>query len=235
MAFGATSLMPNVPEGSWDPLSIPICMVSSSAGRDLMDALAANDALAVSWEMFARYDHTLEILPPHREAKLSLLSPFELKFDYPASQASFNPPSIASQTAKLALLKWTDDCVHTRAELSGRVSLPDLCRACWANSEGPLAVANGALAAGPFVGLLDSFSICFRCFHEIATLVQQTGAIGAVLGLAHNYLPLCSRHTSYRHVSLSLRLRQHRMPCITGAKFCEAVRRTSSFVCQALT
>merc|ERR1719453_1278471 len=70
----------------------------------------ATDVITIDWSKYTGWISSLEPMPPHRETPIEILSPWELKWTYPAAMASFNPDEVAPVSAEIIVPKWHKSC-----------------------------------------------------------------------------------------------------------------------------
>ena len=85
------------------PVEIPVCTITKETEAILR---GATDVITIDWSKYTGWISSLEPMPPHRETPIEILSPWELKWTYPAAMASFNPDEVAPVSAEIIVPKW---------------------------------------------------------------------------------------------------------------------------------
>ena len=150
------------------PVNIPVCTITREAGEIFRQA---GGPIEIDWSGYVGWSSISEPVPPHRETPIEILSPWELKWTYPAAMASFTPDEVNPVSAEVILPKWNSICDRYYFSGSG-------CERCH-NLESPFETPDSDLQGKIF--LFTSFPACFESYVYYAYLTQKHGGVAVIM------------------------------------------------------
>lgn len=150
-----------------DTVDIPVCAVTKEIGNLFRET---TEQITIDWSNYVGWTSELEPLPPHRETPIEILSPWELKWTYPAAMASFNPDEVDPINAELVMPKWHTSCQYF-------YSVAD-CQACY-DLKSPFETPDDILKGKIF--LFVDYPACFENYQHYPYLTQKHGGVAAIM------------------------------------------------------
>ena len=149
------------------PVEIPVCTITKETEAILR---GATDVITIDWSKYTGWISSLEPMPPHRETPIEILSPWELKWTYPAAMASFNPDEVAPVSAEIIVPKWHKSCASFYSIAS--------CQNCY-NLASPF--ENSDVELNGKIFLFIEYPACFENYHHYPYMTQQHGGVAAIM------------------------------------------------------
>eukprot|EP00943_MAST-04B_sp_MAST-4B-sp1_P004781 g4781.t1 len=150
-----------------NPADIPACTITKETEAIFR---GTGEPITIDWSNYVGWQVSLEPRAPHRETPVEILSPWELKWTYPAAMASFNPDEVAAVSGEVIIPEWHTSCksFYTLAT----------CQDCY-NLASPFETPDDVLKGKIF--LFIDYPACFENYHHYPYITQQHGGVATIM------------------------------------------------------